>query len=317
MNMFSIARKLRKAGVLGINQRNAEFTLVYNDRCRYPLVDDKARTKLLAEQSGIAVPELYGMIEIERQVRDLPAIVEPYSDFVIKPARGSGGSGILVIAGHGSGQYRLINGDMLSESDLHHHVSNILNGAYSLGGQLDKALIEYRVHFDQVFRHIAFRGIPDIRIIVFLGVPIMAMVRLPTSMSDGKANLHKGAIGAGIDIASGKTLTAVIRNEIITKHPDTENSVTDVQVPNWDSLLDIASRCYELTGLGYQGVDIVLDEKLGPLMLEINARPGLNIQIANRAGLLLRLHQVQQNLDRLRTTEQRIDFARQHFAHVQ
>ncbi len=54
-------------------------------------------------------------------------------------------------------------------------------------------------------------------------------------------------------------------------------------------LLALSSRCYELTGLVYQGVDIVLDKDKGPMILELNARPGLNIQLANQSGLLHRL----------------------------
>ena len=41
----------------------------------------------------------------------------------------------------------------------------------------------------------------------------------------------------------------------------------------------------DLAPLGYLGVDIVLDRELGPMMLELNARPGLAIQIANNQGL--------------------------------
>lgn len=311
--MLTLAKKLRSAGVLGINRRNADFTLVYNPRSLYPLVDDKLRTKQLAGQAGIAVPELYGTVEIERQIRDLPVLLQNYSDFVVKPARGSGGDGIIVIAGRRKGNYRKIGGLLLSEAELHHHVSNILSGMFSLGGQPDKALIEYRVRFDPVFSQIAYQGIPDIRIIIFLGVPVMAMVRLPTRTSDGKANLHQGAIGAGIDIATGRTLNAVWRNEIIYEHPDTGNAITGVQIPNWDGLLEIASRCYALTGIGYQGVDIVLDEQLGPLILELNARPGLNIQIANETGLLTRLDLIKANQARLVSTQHRTEFAKQHF----
>ena len=141
----------------------------------------------------------------------------------------------------------------------------------------------------------------------------MAMVRLPTKMSDGKANLHQGAIGAGIDLATGKTLSGVWNNEIVTEHPDTENTVQDVQIPWWDMLLRIAARSFELTGLGYQGVDIVLDREHGPLILELNARPGLNIQIANQAGLLPRLKLVEQCQHELSSLETRLAFAREHF----
>jgi len=311
--IFGRVRALRENGVLGINRRNAEYTLVYNARCLYPLVDDKMLTKNLARAAGIAIPELYCVVEIERQIAALPSLWHEYTDFVIKPARGSGGNGIVVIAGRSKNRYCKASGIFVDESELTYHVSNILGGMYSLGGQPDKALIEYRVKFDPVFEHITHLGVPDIRIIVFLGVPVMAMVRLPTRMSDGRANLHQGAIGVGIDIATGKTLTAVWNNSIVTEHPDTGNTVTDIEVPYWDSMLEIASRCYELTGLGYMGVDLVLDRDKGPLMLEINARPGLNIQIANGRGLLHRLKQIQTDIDRLKTTGEKVLYAKQCF----
>jgi alpha-L-glutamate ligase-like protein len=312
--MFHLARALKERGVLGINGRNALYTLGYNRRQLYPLVDDKLKTKRLAQQAGIAVPELYAVIEIQRQIKDLEALLQPYRDFVIKPASGSGGDGIIVITRRNKGLFRKANGQLVDLALLQHHLSNTLSGMYSLGGQPDKALIEYRVSFDQVFEAISYQGVPDIRIVVFQGVPVMSMVRLPTRMSDGKANLHQGAIGAGIDLATGKTLTAVWRNQIVEEHPDTGNPVTGVQIPGWEKLLELSARCYELTGLGYMGVDLVLDQELGPLILELNARPGLNIQIANNQGLQLRLQQVEREINLLDSIEARVSFARERFA---
>ena len=169
------------------------------------------------------------------------------------------------------------------------------------------------MRFDPVFETISYLGVPDIRVIVFLGVPVMSMVRLPTRISGGKANLHQGAIGAGI--ASGTTLTAVWRNNIITEHPDTGNPVTGVRIPHWDTLIHIAARCYELTGLGYIGVDLVLDKDKGPLILELNARPGLSIQIANCSGLLPRLKLVEQFRTKLVNLDDRLEFSKHNFEH--
>ena len=311
--MWRIARALRERGVLGINGRNALYTLVYNSRHFYPLVDDKLQTKRLAEKAGISVPELYGVVQIEHQTQDLPELLEPHRDFVIKPSAGSGGDGIIVISDRSRGLYRKSNGQLIDASQLAHHVSNILSGMFSLGGHPDKALIEYRVRFDPVFEAISYQGVPDVRLIVFLGVPVMSMVRLPTRMSDGKANLHKGAIGAGIDLRSGRTLSAVWHNDTIDEHPDTGSPVTGVAIPRWDRLLELAARCYELTGLGYVGVDLVLDQHLGPLMLELNARPGLNIQIANGAGLLTRLQAVEREGKGLTDVAERVAFAKERF----
>lgn len=311
--MFDTIRAFKKKGVLAINKRNADYTLKYNPRRLYPLVDDKLRTKQLAQANNIAVPDLYAVIEVAGQVHALPETLKEYSDFVIKPAHGSGGEGILVIADRLSSRLRKHDGLIMTWEELYPHIFNVLSGLYSLGGQPDQALVEYRVKSASVFEGISYQGVPDVRIILLMGVPVMSMVRLPTRKSEGKANLHQGAIGVGIDIATGTTLAAVLGNEIVTDHPDTGQPVSGLTIPHWDELLRLASRCFDLTGLGYQGVDIVLDKDRGPLILELNARPGLNIQIANNAGLLLRLELVEQRHSELHTVEQRVAFAKDHF----
>jgi alpha-L-glutamate ligase-like protein len=312
--ILDVLKRLKTAGVLGINQRNCDYTLVYNSRHLYPLVDDKLQTKKIAQQAGLGVPELYGVVEIEHQIAGLADYLRQFRDFVIKPAQGTGGDGIIVVTGRVGDHYRRAGGRLMTIEEMRHHVSSILSGLYSLGGHNDKAIIEARVMFDPVFEAISFQGVPDIRIVVFLGVPVMAMVRLPTSTSDGKANLHQGAIGAAIDIASGITMTAVWHNDVIDRHPDTNSPVTGIQVPHWDELMDIAARCYELTGLGYFGVDLVLDKEHGPMILELNARPGLNIQIANRRGLLHRLELIERHADDLKNVKSRLAFARDRIA---
>src|SRR5690606_24161351 len=169
-----------------------------------------------------------------------------------------------------------------SLEDLQFHVSGILNGMYSLGGQPDTAFFEGLVHTDSRLRALAPEGVPDIRIIVYKGVPVMAMMRLPTRRSGGRANLHHGAIGAGIDLATGRTLRAVMDDRLVDTHPDTGERVDGFEIPSWRDLLTLASCCYAAVSLGYFGADIVLDRRHGPLVLELNVRPGLSIQIANQ-----------------------------------
>lgn len=286
-------RHLRSLGILGMNQRNGDYISRYNRRRFYPLVDDKLQTKKLAEMAGVEVPKLYAVVEIEKQISTVSTVLEQYNDFVVKPAHGSGGEGILVINGRSMGGYRKASGVIMTEQEFGHHLSNVLSGMYSLGGLPDTALIEQRVDFDPVFAHVSYQGVPDIRTIVFRGIPVMAMIRLPTRMSDGKANLHQGAIGVGIDLKTGKTFSGVWHEHLVSLHPDTGTPIVDLQIPNWDEILKLTARCFDLVGLGYIGVDIVLDRNHGPLMLEMNARPGLSIQIANRTGLLKRLQKVE------------------------
>lgn len=314
--MLKTWRSLRKMGIVGINQRNVDFVLKYNRRKHYPVADDKLRLKKLAEEHGLAVPELYGVIDSVGQLHDFQEFITPFEDFVIKPSRGCGGEGILVITNHDGKIFQRAREDTATLSEVRHHITNILYGLYSLGGRPDKAMIEYRVNFDPVFAPISFRGVPDIRIIVFHGVPVMAMVRLPTEMSRGKANLHQGAIGVGIDISTGRTLHGVQVNSIIDHHPDTGNSIYDLPIPKWDELLTLASRCSGITGLQYLGIDIVLDRNLGPLILELNARPGLNIQIANQEGLEHRLRIVEKNYKKFDSIEQRVLFGKEQFVPI-
>jgi alpha-L-glutamate ligase-like protein len=296
--MIAWPSQLRARGILGMNQRNGDFIMRYNQRSRYPLVDDKLQTKRLAEQHGIAVPALYGVVEIQRQTRHFANLVGNQKSFVIKPAQGAGGNGVLVITGRRGTLYQRSNGMMMTSDEIEFHLGRIISGLFSLGGVPDKALIEYMVRFDPIFEEISYQGVPDLRVIVFRGVPVASMVRLPTRQSDGKANLHQGAIGVGIDLVSGRTGSGVCDNAIATHHPDTDAPVGGRAIPHWNVILELAARCADLVGLGYLGVDIVLDRDLGPLVLELNARPGLNVQLANGTGLLANLSKIE-SLSRL------------------
>jgi alpha-L-glutamate ligase-like protein len=313
MNPFTVADRLHNIGLLGMNGRNGDYISRYNRRKLYPLVDDKLLTKQLANKFGIATPELYATFDVSAEIKHAHEKLDKYQNFVVKPANGSRGNGILVIKGRIGDNLRLANHRLLAWDDLRFHMQNILSGIYSLGGQDDHVIVEYCVEFDHVFDSITFLGVPDIRLITYKGVPVMGMLRLPTGESEGKANLHQGAIGAGIDLATGRTLTAVSHNSVVRQHPDTLADITGVQIPSFDRMLDIAAGCNEMTGLGYVGVDLVLDRTKGPLMLELNARPGLNIQIANRAGLAARLEAVDRANAGSLPRAKRIAFAKEMF----
>ncbi|MEM8984627.1 MAG: alpha-L-glutamate ligase-like protein [Pseudomonadota bacterium] len=312
--MLKTLRALNTAGVLGINERNSQYVMRCNPRRLYPLVDNKVATKELAINAAMAVPELYGVVSSQAGARRLGDIIGERDSFVIKPACGSGGDGIVVIDGRRKGRFRSIGGRLIALDELTHHVSNIVGGQYSLTGAPDSAIVEYCVRFDPLFEQISFRGVPDIRVLVYRGYPAMAMVRLPTQASDGKANLHQGAVGTGIDLASGRTVGGVQGNSRIDEHPDTGFPIAGVAVPSWSFILESAARCYDVTGLGYLGVDMVIDRDLGPLILELNARPGLNIQIANETGLRPRLNRIDTAADPASDVAARVAFSVAEFA---
>ena len=94
----------------------------------------------------------------------------------------------------------------------------------------------------------------------------------PPSRSDGRANLHQGAVAAAIDLSTGRTFGGVCDNRAITHHPDTTQPIAGIQIPLWRDLLDAAMRTSDALGMEYVGVDFMIDEKVGPVVLEANAR---------------------------------------------
>lgn len=306
-------RELRELGVLGMNSRNIDYIGRTNDRSRYPLVDNKLKTKQVAQQQGIAVPELFGVVRIQHEVQDLETILQGLDKFVIKPAQGSGGKGILVISGRRGDDFIKSTGAVLNFRAVKRHTSNILSGLYSLGGRPDVAMIEDMINFDETLSNYSYEGVPDIRVIVYRGFPVMAMMRCATHASDGKANLHQGAVGVGLDIVTGHSLYAVQNNQKVEQHPDTGFRFDELELPHWDEVLQLAAGCFEMTGLGYFGADIVLDRNKGPMILELNARPGLAIQIANQVGLQKRLRKIDDMRAIERDVEERISLAKQMF----
>ncbi len=289
---FTAWRRLKEQGILGMNRRNAACILDHNPRRLFPLVDDKLRLDALCRDIGVPTPEVYAVIRSHSQLRHLPDFLDSHEEFVIKPNQGSAGRGILVVVGRDGGRFVRHNGQRLGLDPIRQHLSDLLSGMYSLGGRPDQALVQQRVHLHPAFAPIAFQGIPDLRVILYRGEPAMAMLRLPTRTSNGRANLHQGGLGVGVDLASGLTHHAVQRNRAVVAHPDTGVPVVGMRVPFWAEVLRMSRRVAEAVGLGYLGVDIVIDADHGPLLLEANARPGLAIQIANARGLLPRLAEI-------------------------
>jgi alpha-L-glutamate ligase-like protein len=290
--LFTAFRRLKQLGILGMNHRNAACILDHNPRRLFPVVDDKLRMDGVCRKIGVPTPAIYGEIGYHSMLRRLPELLAGRDEFVIKPNRGSGGRGILVITGRERQRFVRHNGSRLRLEHVRQHISDILSGMYSLGGRPDQALVQQRVRLHPAFAWAAYKGIPDIRLILYRSEPAMAMLRLPTRSSNGRANLHQGGIGVGVDLDSGITHHAVRKNRFVDRHPDTDMPVVGMKVPHWREILAMSRRVAEAVGLGYIGVDIVIDAEEGPMLLEANARPGLAIQIANGRGLLPRLRAI-------------------------
>ena len=210
--------KLNQLGMLNMNRRNVDYIARYNSRSSYPLVDNKLKTKLVVAEYDVRTPRLLQVVRQQHEISHFREMAEDLDGFAIKPAKGSGGKGITVITGRDDNDYVKASGSRVSSSHFERHLSNILAGLYSLAGTPDVAIVENLVESIPSLAKYSFQGVPDIRIVVFQGYPVMAMLRLATTASDGKANLHQGAVGVGLNIANGHSLNAVQFNRPITLH---------------------------------------------------------------------------------------------------
>lgn len=288
---------MKISSILGLNSRSALYTFRYNSKEGKRIARSKIQTARVLRKADIPLPKLFAKFKTPTDIfnfnwNDLP------DAFALKPSKGLGGEGIIVVKKRSNTStstesvWLTTQKKRIGIEDLKLHTLDILEGAYSIGNAPDVAFVQEYVGRHKTFRKYAYRGTPDIRIIVFNKVPVMAMLRLPTKESGGRANLHQGAVGVGIDIATGITTKAVHYASLVQYKPGTVRKLNGIKIPFWDDILKIAVRCQEVSHLGYLGVDIVLHPEKGPMVLEINSQPGLQIQLANMAGLRRRLDRV-------------------------
>lgn len=279
-------------GILGINARNLLYIRPYNKNKAIKLADDKIKTKQFLSARGIPVPRLFSIIKDSHDLDKFDFNSLPHT-FVLKPNKGYGGEGIIPIVGKKDEQYITAGNKELSKTDLQEHIRDILDGRFSISNVADYAFFEQYIIADERVGKYSYEGLPDIRVVVHNLIPVMAMLRLPTKESQGKANLHLGAVGVGIDIAKGQCTHIAYKNKIINELPDGLGVIKGVKIPYWDDILEIASKVQLITNLGYMAIDICLDKNNGPVLLEINARAGLGVQIANLAPLRRRLERIE------------------------
>ena len=280
------------------NERNKIY-LRKNSASGKAIADSKFRTKRTISKAGVSVPKLIARFKTEQDLAKF-RWEDLEGNFVIKPESGYGGEGIIIVRKRGkwAGEWQKMNGEIVKSYDLNLHCQEILAGKYSLHAMPDRVLVEERIKIHPMFLSLTKAGTPDIRVIVYNNVPVMAMFRVPTEKSGGKANLQQGAMGLGIDLASGITTFGIEgKGEEVYRIHDygkkKKRKVNGIKIPFWREILETAINCQKaIPSLGFMGVDVVLDKEKGPMVLEVNARPGLSIQICNKAGLKLRMEKV-------------------------
>lgn len=282
MNLQSLAKLYDS--VVGINKRNINYIYENNPRRYFPVANDKALTKEYLEKASVPVPDTFFVIRTMGGINEYWEKIIRLKEFAIKPAKGKAGGGILVLERDKDG-WLDPSGRLHGPDEIRKHMADIIFGIHSFG-LWDKVIIEYRIRQHKFFNAIFPAGVADIRVITHRGVPKMCMARIPTEKSGGKANLHQGAIGVAIDLKTGKLGEGFDKKGYFKKHPDTGVTFYGMKIPLWKKILKMSAAAGNAVPLKYIGVDVVMDEKKGPLVIEINARPGLEIQNVNRKGLL-------------------------------
>jgi len=273
--------------VLGMNRRNAGVIYRNHTRRDFTVADDKVATKELLEPAGIPVPQTHAVLGEIRSIGPHWSQISELPNVVIKPAKGRAGNNILVLERTDT-DWRTPSGTHYEAAAIQRHIADIIYGTQSYGAW-DRAIVEARVVAHPFFRRIYDGGLPDVRIIAYDDELLLAMSRIPTAASDGKANLHQGALGVRIDLETGELGAGYDYRQYHPAHPDSGVHFAGRTVPHWDAMRAISHAVCKQVPLDYLGIDIVLDETRGPLVMEINARPGLEIQNVNQQGLLEKL----------------------------
>ena len=282
----------RSHGLLGQNARNLTYIKGGNFLLSKKLADSKLGTKKFLANHKVAVPETLWILKKHSEL-DIEKISAYEPPFVVKPNNGYGGKWILIIDQKAAdGSFVTNSGDVYSPQKLIEHFTYILDGFFSLSGWRDRIIIEKKIILTKEIELLGKYGLPDIRVIAYNMVPVMAMIRIPTEESDGKANIHGWACAVWVDIWSWK-LTYISKWGKLVKSIPWIWDVRGIVVPEWDKILSLVVQVQQVTGIKFLGCDVVLDAEAGPLLLEINVRPGLEIQNVNMAPLWARLDKVE------------------------
>ncbi len=277
--------------LLGINSRNRNLIYKHNSKSLLRLAADKLASKQALINHQVVVPETLAVFEHQHHLVHLALQLKQLQQFVIKPNNGSQGNGILVIVDKQAEYYLSAGGKHYSLGDLKQHIKEILIGSYSQSGEQDKAYIEPLIHQDIRINKICDLGLSDIRIILANGTIVSAMLRIPSQSSQGKANLHQGAVGVAVDIKQGISIKAMLKGQSINHHPDSQANLIGINIPYWQTIKIMAVKSFDAVPLAYLGVDICLDKTIGPLVLEVNGRAGLEIQNIHGQGFKNELFQ--------------------------
>ena len=286
LNMFEFIYKLQDLStkVIGMNARNIHLVNPNNPRKYFQLANNKFLTKNWLQVNGFPCAKTIATIQSKFQISECFEKIKNIQSMVIKPSQSFGGKGILLLQEKTpEGNWLTPSKKIIKEENFKSHCTDILSGIFSNEGREETVLIEEKLMPNDEFMP-ELKCLSDLRVICLKDKIVLAMVRIPTQKSGGKANLHAGGIGLGVDLKTGKITQAIQSGQKITHHPDNQFPLIGHQIPSWSQIVEKSNRLVQKFPLKYIGIDWALATPF-PQILEINSRPGLEIQNANGIGL--------------------------------
>lgn len=299
--------------ILWINKRNNTYIKEFNPQKGIRLANNKNQTKKFLIQRGIPVPQTLFHFKSRQSWLSFNFNDFHNPTFVIKPNKGSKWTWIFVIKEwrkssinnnkdnkKNSNLSKIINwinvlfqreekildswyefliwNTWITEQELKKEVVGIFDGKYSSTNRADTIILEDRLIPWPWFEEFCEYGLADMRVILFNLVPIIAMLRMPTKESWGKANLAQWGIGLWLDIVTGKITSLYRRWQSYTNEfPSEWKHFKNKKIPYWQEIIQYSANAQYFVNIWYLWMDRVITKKW-PKLLEINARAGLEIQ---------------------------------------
>jgi hypothetical protein len=209
------------------------------------------------------------------------------ADLFVKPLVGKGGRGGQRWDYCGSDEYRSSQGLVLRRREL-------------FARWLNKSVRKPLLVQPRILNHIALRSLNNgalstIRLLTCLDEDdrpelIGAIMRMAIGKNVVVDNAHAGGIAAAVNLETGtlgpaSDLGMSARLGWLNEHPTTHARIEGVTLPCWPSVRKLVARAHStIPGAVVLGWDVAITPD-GPLLIEANGGPGLEImQRANRQG---------------------------------
>lgn len=315
---ISILTSMLDFWILGMNARNLDYIKKFNPKKGIRLANDKHKSKQFLSDRWIPVPKTYDLITNRKDLYQYDFSTIPADEFIVKPTQWSRWRWIYRVKPldqhpewHGyldvswsrfdkffgaespyTDQRYKVSGEIIHDNALRRYMVDILDGKNSMNRWNDRILLEELIVPWSGFELFCEHGLADIRVIVFNLVPVAAMLRVPTQMSGGTANLDRWGLWLWVNVSTGKVQSMFQHDKIYKDDfPEEFAAFQDKQISYRSDILLYSSKIQYFANLWYLALDRVITDEW-PKILEINARAGLKFQLAGALPIKHRLNKI-------------------------